>query len=412
MLQRLATALVAAALLAPLTAGAAGEGPPAVQCVETGEGTVTGRFASVGNGKLTLLRDGVEQTLALTDFREIVLGEEQASAVPPPWTVWGDGGALFMARLVTRGSAPEMASLEGYGWRAESVPLGAIRALASREFLRGAAAERREFDKLRESPPPSSDRVMVAAGDGPRVLSCVVESITDAGLAIVAGEARSAVAWADVRWAVLSPGAGPSAAATGHLVELTDGTRICVQSFELREGTLTGRDDGALFSVEAGRLARIRIGSDAYRYLSDLKPESVAVRPFLDVVWQPRFDRAASGGPLVLAGRTYGKGIGMDARTEMTFALDGAYSRFYATVGVDASGAAGARAAAIGKVVFKVLTDGRQVYESGPLTAADAPGQVSLDARGVRLVTLVADFGSDVAAAGNFADWAEARVVR
>jgi hypothetical protein len=123
-------------------------------------------------------------------------------------------------------------------------------------------------------------------------------------------------------------------------------------------------------------------------------------------------DRAAGGGPLVLAGRTYQKGIGMDARTEMTFALDGAYSRFYAMVGVDAGAAGESGAAAIGKVVFRVLADGRQVYESVPLTAADAPRQVSLDARGIRLVTLVADFGSDVAAAGNFADWAEARVVR
>lgn len=409
----LASALVPIGFLflASATTGrSAGPETGIVECVQTGEGSVTGRLSSVHEGKLTMLREGVEETFVLSAFREIVLGEVRTPVVPSPWTVWGAGGTLFVARRLSQGSAPETADLEGYGWQARNVPLASIRALAVREVLLGPAPDREDFDGLRESPPPASDRVMVAGKDGNRVLSCIVEAITDAGLTIVAGGQRTTVAWSEVRWAVLSPGAGAPAEAPGHLVELADGTRFRVQSFELREGTLTGRDADAAYSAEAGRVARIRISSDAYRYLSDVKPEAVSLQPFLDVVWQPRFDRAVTGGPLVLAGRAYGKGIGMDARTEMTFALDGAYSRFYAAVGVDQ--AAAGLADGLGRVVFRVLADGRRIYDSGPLTPADGPRQVSLDIGGAARLTLVADLGGAVSAGGNFADWAEARVVR
>ncbi|MCK4375362.1 MAG: NPCBM/NEW2 domain-containing protein, partial [Candidatus Brocadiae bacterium] len=93
-------------------------------------------------------------------------------------------------------------------------------------------------------------------------------------------------------------------------------------------------------------------------------------------------------------------------RTEMTFALGGQYSRLYATLGVDDS------AGDLGQVAFKVLADGRSLHESEPLSGSDAARPLALDVEGVNSLTLVADFGSAVAASGNFADWAEARVVR
>ena len=389
----------------------AAEGLP-VECLRVGEGSVTGRLASIHGGTVTLLRDGMAEAFPLDAFREIVSLQAGSapSRLPPPWTVWADGGAVWTTRQVSGGNAPETVSMVGYGWEGADVPLAWVRALASREVLRAAAADREEFEKLRESPPPASDLVMVAGSEGARVLSCIVEGATDAGLSIALGGAQSTLPWGEVRWAVLSPGAGPKEEAAGHMLELADGTRIRARSLDLEGATLTAQDGPARYVVNAAGpnpLVRLRVHSDSYRYLGDLEPEKVALRPLLDVVWPPLMDRAVSGGPITLSGKSYPKGIGMHARTEMTFRLGAAYSRFYALVGVDDSGKAAA-----GQAAFRALADGRLLYDGGALTAGDAPRPLCLNVTGVQRLTLVADFASPVAAAGCFADWAEARVVR
>jgi hypothetical protein len=394
---------------------------PAVRCLGVGEGAESGRLASLQDDKVTLVRDGTEASFPLAAFREIVFPQEQPAlraSIPPPFTVWADKGNVFMARQIKGASKPEAVDIAGYGWQGADVPLGSIRALASRDVISGGGPSRKEFEQVRETPPQSSDRVAAAAKEGERVITCIVESASEAGLNVVVGTVRSTIPWGEVRWAVLSPGARPRERIAGHLVELADGTRFRVQSLEVRGGALGGRDGQARFSVSpplAERLARMRIYSDAYRYLSDLEPEKVSLQPFLDVVWPPRFDRALDGGPLALAGKAYGKGIAMDARTEMTFGLNRAYSYFHAMVGLDdGAGAAGTTDATgrLGRVVFRVLGDGRVLFESGALRSGGAPQAVALDIRDVDKLTLVADFGSRVSAAGNFADWADARVVK
>ena len=187
---------------------------------------------------------------------------------------------------------------------------------------------------------------------------------------------------------------------------LTDGTGIALESFELAHGRPSGVEGAARWSVEAKRLARIRVGSDACRYLSDLEPQSVVTTPLLDVVWPPRLDAAVTGSPLRLGGTTYAKGIGMHVRTEMTFALDGGYSRFLAVAGVDDA------AGGLGAVVLRVVADGRTVFDSGERRGGQPPLPVSVEVGGVRRLALVADTAEAAALSGQFADWAEARLIR
>jgi len=405
----LASVLVGLGVSLSPVAGAEVAAAPAVECLRIGEGVVSGRLVSIQADTVTLSRNGAEEALALSGFREIALGKGTAPALPPPFAVWADKGTCLMVRQIEPAERTEALDLIGYGWEGRNVPLGSVRAVASRALLMGPEQAREEFRRTRENPPPSEDRLMLAADERSQVISCIVESVTEAGLTVAIGRARRTVPWSALRWAVLSPGGRPRQHATGHMVELADGTTIRLQSLELRGEALTGEESAASYRVQlpsANGPARIRIWSDAYHYLSDLAPETVKLQPFLDVVWQPRFDRAVTGDPLVLAGKPYLKGLGMDVRTEMTFALDGAYSRFHALVGVDDS------AGALGRVVFKVLADGRLLYQSSPLSGGDALQTVSLDISGVRRLSLVADFGGLAWTGGNFADWAEARVVR
>ncbi len=427
---RTCVALIAAAVavvLSQLVLAQAAPEAPAVGCLNVGDGAEAGRLVSIAADKVTLARDGAEAAFPLAAFREIAAAPGQAGGapqpapalrLPPPWTIWADKGDVLMAREVKQGAAPGTVDITGYGWEATGVPLVSVRALAAREVM-SAPSGREAFEAVCRSPPTASDRVAIASGEGEQILSCVVDGVSAAGLKLVPAPGAAAetvpagVRWAQVRWAVLSPGARPPERATGHMVELSDGTRFRAQSLDVRDGALAAEDAGARFALDAPlgeRLARIQVYSDAYRYLSDLTPEKVTSQPFLDVVWPPCFDRSLFGGPLSLAGKAYVRGIGMDARTEMTFALGRAWSRFYATVGVD-DGAGGAQGRS-GRVILRAFADERLIYESGPLGRGGPPQALSLDVGGADKLTLVTDFGSRASAGGDFADWADARVAK
>ena len=181
---------------------------------------------------------------------------------------------------------------------------------------------------------------------------------------------------------------------------------LAAETLALSGDTLTAGRADTTFDVEAAALAGIEIRSEQCRYLSDLKPESIELTPFFSVAWPVRFDRCVTGGPILLDGKTYPRGIGAGTRTEITYSLDGRYAHFYATVGVDD------RAGNRGTVVFRVLTDGRAIFESPVMNGRSAAVRLVVPLDGAKTLTLVSDFGSTVRADGNFADWADARLVR
>nr|MCK4376151.1 hypothetical protein [Candidatus Brocadiia bacterium] len=273
-----------------------------VECLRTGEGAVVGRLISVEGDTLTLRRGQATEALPLEGFREIVFDGPPVPTIPPPWTVWAGKSGRFMLRRIEAGDEAETVDLIGYGWKGEGLALGSVRALAARSLLQGPTDRLEEFRRARDDPPGGEDLLMLARGDRRHLIACAVEEMTAAGVTVSVGQARRTVPWTDLRWLVLSP-AAPQAEDEGHLVELADGTLIRLRSFELRDGTLTGEGRTARYSIAAGRPARIRIRSDAYRYLSDVEPERTSLQPLLDVVWPPRSDRAVTGGPLSLGGR-------------------------------------------------------------------------------------------------------------
>ncbi|MDR2648506.1 MAG: NPCBM/NEW2 domain-containing protein, partial [Clostridiales bacterium] len=99
-------------------------------------------------------------------------------------------------------------------------------------------------------------------------------------------------------------------------------------------------------------------------------------------------DMSHDGNPLKLGGKVYAKGIGAHAPSELTFALNEKYTRFTSVVGYDdevlQSAAPSANAA------FRVLLDGVEAYNSGPMT----PGMVrnvDVDVSNTTTMTLAAD---------------------
>ncbi|WP_051935384.1 NPCBM/NEW2 domain-containing protein [Deinococcus sp. YIM 77859] len=116
--------------------------------------------------------------------------------------------------------------------------------------------------------------------------------------------------------------------------------------------------------------------------------------------------RAGDGRTLTLNGKTYRRGFGVHASSELRFGLKGTgavCTRFTVEVGVDDE--VGRR----GSVVFQVYLDGEKAYDSGVMTGASATQRVELGIAGKQELRLVVtDAGDGI----NYdhADWANPKV--
>lgn len=145
-------------------------------------------------------------------------------------------------------------------------------------------------------------------------------------------------------------------------------------------------------------------GSEEEWYLSDLCDTGDATN-----AWGPvERDRsngeqaADDGGPIILQGRVYGKGLGMHAPASIGYALGGQCSRFQAVVGIDAE------MKNAGSIVFEVWGDGDLLLATETLTGASPAESIDLDVSGVRELRLV--LNEDGGNGSDHGDWADARV--
>jgi len=116
---------------------------------------------------------------------------------------------------------------------------------------------------------------------------------------------------------------------------------------------------------------------------------------------RPQVNRSIREKPLSIGGQVYAQGVGTHARSTLWVDLGGATERFVAAVGVD--DAAGGPAS----VVFKIVADGRKVFDSGMMKPGQPAKRVDLDLRGVKLLLLSVGDGGD-GISFDHADWADA----
>ena len=116
-----------------------------------------------------------------------------------------------------------------------------------------------------------------------------------------------------------------------------------------------------------------------------------------------RNDAGILGGPLRIAGQRFEHGLGTHAPGEMVFKLDRKHHRFTAAVGVDDA------APKAGSVVFKVLLDGKEAFNSGLVKWGQSAQKIDLDVSSTTELRLVVTDGGD-GVQGDHADWANAAV--
>ena len=138
-------------------------------------------------------------------------------------------------------------------------------------------------------------------------------------------------------------------------------------------------------------------------HLSDLAP----LKATSEWGGPPKKDRSILGKPLRIGGRTYAKGMGVHANSELAYALKREFKRFVALVGLDDEKSHDPRAS----VVFEVHVDGRRlgrwaVKKANVVRSFDVA--IPPGSKQIRLV--VTDAGDGIAC--DHADWVDAGFLR
>lgn len=108
------------------------------------------------------------------------------------------------------------------------------------------------------------------------------------------------------------------------------------------------------------------------------------------------------GPAIMLDGKAYAKGLGVHAASSIKYFVGSQCSAFTSVIGVDD------KQAAKGSVIFKILGDGTEIYNSGVLTGASPALPIDVDLQGARYVELVVDTTDD-GNGNDWADWADAK---
>jgi hypothetical protein len=114
---------------------------------------------------------------------------------------------------------------------------------------------------------------------------------------------------------------------------------------------------------------------------------------------------AADGVTMSLAGVPYTKGLGVHAASQVDVNLGGQYKRFQASVGVDDE------VGAAGSIVFRVVADGAEIFNSDVMTGDSDTKLVDVDVTGKTTLQLFVDDAND-GIGSDHGDWANARLVK
>jgi hypothetical protein len=177
------------------------------------------------------------------------------------------------------------------------------------------------------------------------------------------------------------------------------GSRWMVRALALDDGKIEWTSPaGVKLSIPVEQLGKLDFSSGNTVWLSDLEPEFSQRRPYvasrlppssLERLFGPRRDVGMTGGPLVLDGETYSRGIAMTSRTEMVYRLTEDFRHFHAMVGIDDA----VRDA--GHVELVISGDDR-VLLSRTVTGREQAFPIELDVAGVRRLKILVDFGEQM----------------
>ncbi|MBI1854047.1 MAG: NPCBM/NEW2 domain-containing protein [Planctomycetes bacterium] len=254
------------------------------------------------------------------------------------------------------------------------------------------------------------DTVYKKTPKGTDIVSGTLDAFTRDGIVLDWSSTKYPFKFPDVVAIALVPqGKIPATPRGAAYVSFRDGSRLTGALQSIGVGNLEmDWMFGKRLRIPLKHVAALTLSGDRFAFASDMEPKQVVQVPAFggdqEVLFPWRRDRSVGGGPLQISGLRFAKGLGMHARTELAYAVDGGFSSFTSLIGIDDETRG---FPARGTAIFRVVVDGQKKFEARVSGGATPERIPPLDVRGAKEVRLVVDFADDVGA-GARGDWGNA----
>jgi hypothetical protein len=190
-------------------------------------------------------------------------------------------------------------------------------------------------------------------------------------------------------------------------VYLVDGSRLSGKLLGYKQGKLEFNWFGIKTELEKKEIMSLYFSGGKLDHLSDLEPASVKETPFFDkFLYRCQIDHSLVGKQTIsIRKKKFFKGVSVHSKTELTYSVEGKYSRFRSTIGIDDE------AKGKGDVVFIVYGDDKELFRSKNITGKSEPRLIDVSIDKVKELKLVVDFGKAMDTMDR-AVWAEAVLVK
>jgi len=371
---------------------------PAFEIQTLDSRTLIGPLVELSADRATIDASGGRISMEADKIVSIVAKEKPAAIVNASSLVVElvDGSTIFARQYTSRDS---QAKITLAGGDVLDVPLNSVRTV---RFQTKSGALSAEWERLVKNG-ADSDVLMFHKGDSLDYQQGVLRDVTEDAVQFDLDGELLPVKRSKVFGVVYRHRAGAALPASVCRITDASGSQWAVRTLSFSDKFQWSTPSGVNVSLPSDKIVQVDFSGDKIVFLSDLKPESVRWTPFFGVgkslgaverFYAPRYDRNFDGGPLVLSGTSYKKGLALHCRTEMVYRLPDRFSRLLATAGIDDAVRPG------GKARLIVRGDGNLLLDS-VITGAELPKAVDVDVAGVRRLTIIVDF-SDTLNAGDY----------
>ena len=191
------------------------------------------------------------------------------------------------------------------------------------------------------------------------------------------------------------------------IVGLRDGSSLDTSTLTTADGRFSAKlACGISVRGKVSDVVHMRSLGSQVIYVSDIEPDDYRHEPYLDIRWPYRRDRNVLGGPLVVKGHAYAKGVGVTTAARLSYQVPPDRLRFAVSVAVD--DAAKGRGSVVFRVYLRNDDDWQLAFSSPVVRGGETPQAVSVDLAGAKEIALVTDY-ADRGEELDYADWIDAR---
>jgi len=192
-----------------------------------------------------------------------------------------------------------------------------------------------------------------------------------------------------------------------YTVKFRDGSELTGDKFSLTEGKATLEiAPQAVARFNWPDVYEVSVRSTRLAYLSDWPSLKEEQTPIVTPPFPAQRDKSVSGGRLQVGHlERFEKGLGVHARSAITFTTEGKWDIFKAKIGLDDE------ADSKGDCIFQVLADGKSIFQRRISGRDLGTAEVKLPITGCQELTLLVEPGEGLDMADH-ANWCDARLIK